>query len=698
MIQKIKSNLPLILVLGLSVVIFLVNLRINFFRYNNFDFGKFDLGNMTQMLWNTLHGRVLYLTDYFGTNLPRWSMSHVDPILLLFVPIFAVFQHPMTLVVSQLVLVIFSSIIIYKIAELELKSKFSACFLACAYLFYPAIGFLTAWTGFHGVTAVIPAFLGAFYVYEKMHKSQKFTKKGLVAFWVLLVLVMMGKEQLPLYIAFYGVFIWLFRQNYKLGLKMIGVGAVWFIVAFFVIIPSFAKYRIEGYNKFATSLGLDTSVTRDVERPNYFLSRYEAFGETYVEVAVNMLLRPDIMVQVFFGGDKLDNLRRTFEPVGYITLAAPQLLIISLPDFLINYLTTEGGIGTAEIYNHRVSMIVPVMFISVIFAISWLSKFLSSVKFLRKIRFYEKLSGWFVLVFSALILGLNIYTTFTYNNPVYLWLTQAVSKRLLGAIALAKTEPDIFKQTDLELGKMAHISRLENKDRECAQKVIGLIPEDASVSGPDYLGAHLSMRETYAIFPALYEEADFVIVDVFSRKILTILDADVTLVRDVVGDLVKNNNYKMALGCGNLFVFQKVEPFEKDSLLPLQQRFSYEEKVSFEMVAPLNVVDYKLPETLTRSQPAKLEFVYKKQESKRLDDYVLFMSFVSRENGEIYQVANLPSFGLTQVKDWETDPYYLETNEVILPSYISEGKYMVFVGMTNNIKNRSVYLGDVTVN
>ena len=259
----VRSHFHILMLFGVSILVLLVNLRINFFRYNNFDFGKFDLGNMTQMLWNTMNGRILWLTDYFGTNLPRWAMSHVDPILLLFVPIFAIFQSPMTLVVSQLILVIVSAFIVYKLAELELKSRTAALFLGLSFLFYPAIGFLTAWTGFHGVTAVIPFFLGAFYVYEKMYKEGEFTKKGLIVFWTLLILTSLGKEQLPLYVAIYGIYIWLLRQNFKLGISMFLFGMVWFIINFFVIIPSFAHYRIEGYQKFADNLEIGRASCRE---------------------------------------------------------------------------------------------------------------------------------------------------------------------------------------------------------------------------------------------------------------------------------------------------------------------------------------------------------------------------------------------------------------------------------------------------
>jgi hypothetical protein len=73
-----------------------------------------------------------------------------------------------------------------------------------AYLsFYPAVGFLLAWTGYHGVTVVIPFFILAFMCLNACIGSRSQAKK--IVFWVMIVLTM-GKEQL-LYILMYGVFI-----------------------------------------------------------------------------------------------------------------------------------------------------------------------------------------------------------------------------------------------------------------------------------------------------------------------------------------------------------------------------------------------------------------------------------------------------------------------------------------------------------
>ncbi|MFC1621919.1 DUF2079 domain-containing protein [Patescibacteria group bacterium] len=699
MIKIIRKNFWLICLGLYSLLILLVNIRINTFRYHNFDYGKFDLGNMTQMVWNVTQGNGLMLTDYFGTNLPRWAMSHVDPILYLFVPLFAVFPHALTLVYSQLILVIFSSILIYKIAELHLKSRFAAFLLGISYLVYPAIGFLIAWTGFHGVTAVIPFFLGAFYVFEKMYKDRNFTKGGITAFWVLTVLTMMGKEQLPLYIFFCGIFIFLFR-NYeaksfselfktkigRLGLWVVGISALWFFMAFFVIIPLNAHYRVEGYQKFVQSIKLDDSVARDVALPNYFLSRYDEFGDSYLEIAANMLIRPKKTAEVFFGGDKLDNLNRTFMPLVYLPLAYPSFFILAVPDLAINYLTTAGGIGTAEISNHRISMIVPILFISTILGIRYLSAQFKKWK-LRKTA---------IIILATLVLGTNVYTSFKFNNPVYLWLSQAIKKRVF-----AKSTEELIGK-ELELGEVIRLSELEGKDRECAIKIVNLVPPEASVSGPDSLGTHLAQRETYAIFPALYNEADYVIVDVFARKILTILDIDVEMVQGFIEDLIKDENYALKLGCGNYFVFQRVGPHEKEPLLPMQQRFEYDRKVNYEFFQGVTVVDFEVEEVVQRGNLSRLMVVYDRvgaggNKNTTLEEYLMFTSFVHKETGEIYQMANLPSHAITRPEDWEKSRFYIENVEFVLPEFVDAGEYMVFVGMDNKSRTRSIYLGDVIV-
>ncbi|MBU0649639.1 DUF2079 domain-containing protein, partial [Patescibacteria group bacterium] len=385
----------------------------------------------------------------------------------------------------------------------------------------------------------------------------------------------------------------------------------------------------------------------------------------------------------------LDNFSKTFLPTLYLPLLAPQALIMAVPDLLINYATTAGGIGTSEISNHRISMIIPVVFLATIFSVSTVSR---NISILARKKVSAKNAAW---VLAGAIMFTNVYTTFNYNNPVFLWLTQAISKKV-SAVAHAKFDREVGLKKDLMLGDRFRISGLENKDRECARKIIELIPPSASVSGPDYLGAHLAQRETYAIFPALYSKADFVIVDVFSQKIMRILDTDVTLIRTVVGDIITNPNYTNITSCGNLFVFKKGAPQEKSLKLPMQERYQYPTDQKIELFEDLFLADFRLPQSVNRQEPTKALFVYRK-ESKEPDDYILFTSFINSETGEIYQSANIPSYGLLNIRDWSESYYYLEDVDFTVPPMVDPGLYHVFIGMTNNIRTRSVYLADIEI-
>lgn len=694
----------MLIVLALSLLVCVISIRINIFRYNNFDFGKFDLGNMTQMVWNTLHGRFLYLTDYFGGNVPRWSMSHVDPILVLFVPIFALIPHPLTLVFAQLFLTsVLAPLVLFKVSKVNLKSNLASTLISLSYLLYPALGYLNTQTGFHGVSASIPFFLLSVYFIEKMHHTQTYSKKYFVGLWLSAVITMSGKEQLPLYIFFLCIFALIWRAprplwtnanlKHPMSKNLIALAAVatlWLLTAFLVIIPQNARYRIDSYRKFTQEVGVDTELTSDVIKENYFIGRYQDLGDSYEDILIGMASDPKRLVNILFAGDKLDNFNKTFAPVLFLPFLAPQILITAIPDLLINFATTAGGIGTSEISNHRVSMIIPTVFLSIIFAMGTLSKY--SSRLLPKKRVKIKHLAW---VMATAVFVSNIYTTYTYNNPVFLWLTQALSKRI-SSIAYAKFDREVGLKENLKLGDRFRISGLENKDRECAQIIMAMIPNDASISGPDYLGAHLAQRETYAIFPALYSKADYVIVDVFSQKIMRILDSDVSLVRDVVGDMITNPNYRNVASCGNLFVFKKDAPQQKSLKFPMQERFKYSVDQNLEIFEELFLADFTLPQKVTRGASSEAVFVYRK-ESKKPDEYVIFSSFINSETGEIYQSANIPSYGLVNIKDWAESHYYIESIDLTIPPAVDPGNYHVFIGMTNNIRTRSIYLSDMEI-
>src|SRR3990167_2056307 len=104
MIKNLDSKFKILLSL-IVLTTFIYSFAFSLKRYNNYEYGKFDLGNMSQMVWNSSRGHFMEVTDQFGTNMPRWGMSHVDPILLIFVPVYWIYAHPMIMVFIQQIIV-----------------------------------------------------------------------------------------------------------------------------------------------------------------------------------------------------------------------------------------------------------------------------------------------------------------------------------------------------------------------------------------------------------------------------------------------------------------------------------------------------------------------------------------------------------------------------------------------------------------
>src|SRR5258706_8403976 len=55
-------------------------------RHFAFATARFDLGNMTQALWSTAHGRFLETTTLSGAQVSRLA-GHLDPLLAVFTPL-----------------------------------------------------------------------------------------------------------------------------------------------------------------------------------------------------------------------------------------------------------------------------------------------------------------------------------------------------------------------------------------------------------------------------------------------------------------------------------------------------------------------------------------------------------------------------------------------------------------------------------
>ena len=126
---------------------------IGIWRDDRFLSHRYDLGNMVQAVWSTAHGRVLDMTDgTTGDQMVRLG-AHVDPILVLFTPLWWIHPAPETLIVA------FAAVIaagVYPVVRLALKhteSRLAAGLLGAWYLAYP----WTIWIALNELNPIVLA-------------------------------------------------------------------------------------------------------------------------------------------------------------------------------------------------------------------------------------------------------------------------------------------------------------------------------------------------------------------------------------------------------------------------------------------------------------------------------------------------------------------------------------------------------------
>jgi uncharacterized membrane protein len=124
--MKLSPRSPLFWVI-LSAIGFLLFYGIVIvFRYKNFFTAHYDLGNMVQVMWHTLHGRIFGMFDAKYGVMGSRAVYHADYLLLIYTPLYALISHPLTLCLAQLVLVVSGVFPLYWFARRRLPEWIAA--------------------------------------------------------------------------------------------------------------------------------------------------------------------------------------------------------------------------------------------------------------------------------------------------------------------------------------------------------------------------------------------------------------------------------------------------------------------------------------------------------------------------------------------------------------------------------------------
>ena len=185
-------------------------------RHEAFITGRFDLGNMVQAVWSTAHGDPLRMTSLHGDQISRLA-AHVDPILVLFAPLWWMWPSPHMLLVVQAVVIALGAVPVFLLARKHLASPRAALGFALAYLLYPATGWLTL-NEFHPVALATPLLLFAFWYLDE---------ERLLPFALFAIAAATCKEEIALVVAGFGIWYAVAHRSWATGAAIALAGGAW---------------------------------------------------------------------------------------------------------------------------------------------------------------------------------------------------------------------------------------------------------------------------------------------------------------------------------------------------------------------------------------------------------------------------------------------------------------------------------------
>ena len=300
-------------------------------RHEAFITGRFDLGNMVQAVWSTAHGDPLRMTGLHGDQISRLG-AHVDPILVLFAPLWWLWPSPNMLLVAQAIAIALGALPVYWLARKHLASARAGLGFALAYLLYPATGWLTL-NEFHPVALATPLLLLAFWFLDE---------DRLLPFAVCAIFAAVCKEEIALVVAGFGIWYALARRRRLAGAAITAIGGLWAAIAIAVVIPH--------YNAGAES---------------DFYGRYSEVGGSAGGILKTALTDPLRIAEAAFSSRDLRFLLQLVAPLAALCLLAPLVLVALLPELAINLLSATTT--QTSIHFHYTAGMIPPLVIAAIF-------------------------------------------------------------------------------------------------------------------------------------------------------------------------------------------------------------------------------------------------------------------------------------------------------------------------------------------
>lgn len=505
--RRLAHLKPGTVVWSFALLYMVVFAALSVYKHEIFASSRFDLGNMDQAVWNSVHGRILQTTDENGQLVSRLK-NHADLLLLAFVPLYWLHPSPVWLLTVQAVAVGFGAVPLYRLSLRFLGREWPAAFISIAYLFNPGIQAANLFD-FHAQTMAGTFLLFSFYY---------LLERRLRPFLIFAALAALSKEEISLIVAMMGLYvIWPLRRP-RWGIPVFLAGISYFILVMLILIPAF----------------------NSGDPSRLVAGRYEAFGGSIGGVVRTALEDPLFVLGYIFSAEQRAYLAYLTGLAGFFGLLAPFLLVLPLPEMAINLLSERPQMISIR-YQYS-APIIPFMYLAAAAGINnlihltlrfrgwrrfpgrWLRRFMPGEQFL-----INRLPA--VLAVGVLMLNIQM----NYNiGP------------LPGFHSPSNTSSAI------DPAPADHLKALN--------EAVALIPNQASVSATNLIGAHLSERRYLYVYPMVHD-ADYVILDETNPGYDTYINPVLNL--QSTQDLREDQAYRLIYSNDGVLVFKRMaDPVE----------------------------------------------------------------------------------------------------------------------------------------
>jgi len=297
-------------IIALGLCLFAISFWSILLSYKFFHFGYYDwdLALFAQAMWGLCHGSSY--VSLFDANI---FSNHANLIAYVILPVYTVFQHPLTLIFLKVISYTTAAYVLYLLAKEKLSANVGILLLWLYLTYTPNVFGLLYEFDFESLAPAFLMLILYFYVKERWW--------GFLICAVLLILI---KENLPLIILAFSIH-GLFTKKDKLRWGIIpGILAlISFYLLVFVFIPRMSGLPIGR------------------PQPYYVGQDYKDLGGSVGGVLFTMILHPVKTLHYLLTPVNLSFLVAIFNPIMYLPLGAPGVLFLVSPIFLQHLLSAS---------------------------------------------------------------------------------------------------------------------------------------------------------------------------------------------------------------------------------------------------------------------------------------------------------------------------------------------------------------------